>query len=208
MTIQYGLRRIIEIYSESVRFIFICRCRNKIINPLISRLFCIRIRAITLAEGKTILNDICSKENISITNEILEYIINENIIYNDMINIRNIINHLNMTYICEDDNYKYIKYDNEFNKELDNLILSLQTDNITYSLYNKIKTYIDKHMLLNTNYANIIKYILYKLLQCDYSNDIKFKLIELMSDSKIYLCNKTTLFLENILFTVIKIIRE
>jgi len=206
-SIQLALRRTIELYSETARYIFICKYKNKIIEPIVSRLFCLRVRGITKDEGLTVLKDICESEKIDITDDILNDIVNRNTKYNYKISIRDIVNDLNLSYIVTSDGFKYEKHINDFNEELDKLITSLKKDKLTDRFYQRIKDYIDKHMLGETSYTDIIKYTLYKLLEDDYTNEIKYKLIDLISTSKIYMCNKPTLYLEYIMFSIVKIIR-
>jgi hypothetical protein len=45
---QYALRRIIDDYSHSTRFIIICNYLNKLINPIISRFRCFQFKQISL----------------------------------------------------------------------------------------------------------------------------------------------------------------
>ena len=206
-TIQLALRRTIELYSNTARYIFICRHKNKIIEPLISRLFCLRVRGIIKEEAQFILKDICNKENISTTDKILDDIINNSIKYNNIINIRDVICNLNLSFIFIDDKFKYINYTDEFKMELNKIIKALEKDKLTDIFFEKIKDYIDRHMLIDTSYTDIIKYILFQLLEKDYSNEIKFQLLELICQSKIYMCNKPTLCLEHIMFSIVKIIR-
>ena len=207
-SIQLALRRIIELYSETARYIFICCCKNKIIQPIISRLFCIRVRGITKQETKHVLTSICNNETISTTDEILDGIITRNTKYNYKTNIRDCICELNISYIVEENTFKYVKHQNEYEIELDIIINSLEKDKITNKFYKKVKDYIDKQMLSEITYTDIIKYTLYKLLSRTYSDEIKFKLIDLISSSKIYMCNKPTLYLEYIMFSIVKLIRN
>tara|TARA_B110000971_G_C20038534_1_gene516017 strand:- start:31 stop:1041 length:1011 start_codon:yes stop_codon:yes gene_type:complete len=206
-SIQLALRRIIEIYSSTARFIFVCKFKNKIIEPILSRLFCLRVRGIVKEEAQTILVNICFNEKIETTDEILNDIIWRNTKYNYKISIRDIVNDLNLSYIVTPDGFKYEKHINDFNEELDNLILSIKKDKLTDRFYQRIKDYIDKHMLSETSYTDILKYTLYKLLEGDFPDETKYKLIDLISTSKIYMCNKPTLYLEYIMFSIVKIIR-
>lgn len=206
-SIQLALRRTIELYSTTARYIFICRYKNKIIGPILSRLFCLRVRGITKEEARYVLKDICQKENIESEDSIIDKIIERNTKYNYIINIRDIICELNISYIIDNGSYKYIEHSNEFKTDLDKLINYLTKDNLTNRFYQRVKDYIDKQMLMETSYTDIIKYTLYSLLDGNYTDEIKFRLIELISSSKIYLCNKPTLYLEYIMFSIVKIIR-
>ena len=207
-SIQLALRRILEVYSETARYLFVCKFKNKMIEPIISRLFCLRVRGITRDEGVTILRNICCHEKIETTDDILTNIIDRNTKYNYRTSIQDIVNDLNLSYIVTDEGaFKYEKHVDEFGGELDKIIMSLKKDKLTDRFYQQIKDYIDKHMLGETSYTDIIKYILYSLTTCDYPDEVKFKLIDLMGTSTIYMCNKPTLYLEYIMFSIVKIIR-
>jgi replication factor C small subunit len=66
---QYALRRIIDDYSHSTRFIIICNYLNKLINPIISRFRSFQFKQISLESANIILNKIIRKEKIVITDE-------------------------------------------------------------------------------------------------------------------------------------------
>ena len=88
---------------------------------------------------------------------------------------------------------KYKKIDNEFINELDILINIIKNDKVDVKCYTKIKDYKNKHFLANTCPMKILKYILYRLLQEEYSNEVKYELINIVSQSKIYIGNKPIL---------------
>jgi replication factor C small subunit len=66
---QYALRRIIDDYSHSTRFIIICNYLNKLINPIISRFRCFQFKQISLDSANIILEKIIKKEKLIITTE-------------------------------------------------------------------------------------------------------------------------------------------
>lgn len=66
---QYALRRIIDDYSHSTRFIIICNYLNKLINPIISRFRSFQFKQISLDSANIILQKIIKKEKIVITTE-------------------------------------------------------------------------------------------------------------------------------------------
>ncbi|CRG98670.1 replication factor C subunit 2, putative [Plasmodium relictum] len=72
---QSALRRIIEIYSNVTRFILICNYIHKISDPIFSRCSCYRFQAIPINIKKEKLLYICKSENINITDDALEKII-------------------------------------------------------------------------------------------------------------------------------------
>ena len=66
---QYALRRIIDDYSHSTRFIIICNYLNKLINPIISRFRTFQFKQISLQSANVILQKIIKKEKLIITDE-------------------------------------------------------------------------------------------------------------------------------------------
>jgi DNA polymerase III delta prime subunit len=71
---QYALRRIIDDYSHSTRFIIICNYLNKLINPIISRFRSFQFKQISLDSANLILQKIIKKEKIDITKEQIDKI--------------------------------------------------------------------------------------------------------------------------------------
>lgn len=71
---QYALRRIIDDYSHSTRFIIICNYLNKLINPIISRFRAFQFKQISLESANIILQKIIKKEKIIVTKEQIEKI--------------------------------------------------------------------------------------------------------------------------------------
>lgn len=92
---QQALRRIIENYSKSTRFIFICNELNKIIEPIQSRCTMLEFKEINNLDLTKMLQGICLNENINYTKSGLELI--SQISYGDM---RQAIGNLQNTYYC------------------------------------------------------------------------------------------------------------
>jgi len=63
---QFALRRIIEKYTDSTRFILICNYVTKIIPPLASRCMKLRFQSISTESLDFIARKICEKENIKL----------------------------------------------------------------------------------------------------------------------------------------------
>jgi len=66
---QFALRRIIEKYTDSTRFILICNYVTKIIPPLASRCMKLRFQSITTDSLNLIVQKICEKENINMSSD-------------------------------------------------------------------------------------------------------------------------------------------
>jgi len=66
---QYALRRIIDDFSHSTRFIIICNYLNKLINPIISRFRTFQFKQISLNSANIILQKIIKKEKLIVTTE-------------------------------------------------------------------------------------------------------------------------------------------
>jgi replication factor C small subunit len=66
---QYALRRIIDDFSHSTRFIIICNYLNKLINPIISRFRTFQFKQISLSSANIILQKIIKKEKLVVSNE-------------------------------------------------------------------------------------------------------------------------------------------
>lgn len=71
---QTALRRIMEIYSRTSRFILICNYLNRIISPIQSRCAIFRFRRIPKELAIEHLKKICEKENVNCSTDVLEKI--------------------------------------------------------------------------------------------------------------------------------------
>lgn len=69
---QFALRRIIELFTHSTRFILICNYVTKIIEPLTSRCSKFRFQTISTVSINEIINNISTKENIIINNDAID----------------------------------------------------------------------------------------------------------------------------------------
>lgn len=63
---QFALRRVIENYSDTTRFIMICNYVGKIIKPITSRTMKIRYKAITLPVMESMIGNIIRKEKLTV----------------------------------------------------------------------------------------------------------------------------------------------
>ena len=92
---QQALRRIIENFSKTTRFIFVCNELNKIIEPIQSRSTMLEFKELKKNDLFRMLEKICISENINYTKSGLELI--SQISYGDM---RHAIGNLQNTYYC------------------------------------------------------------------------------------------------------------
>ncbi|CDH52457.1 activator 1 37 kda subunit [Lichtheimia corymbifera JMRC:FSU:9682] len=90
---QQALRRTMEIYSNTTRFVFACNQSNKIIEPIQSRCAILRYNKLTDAEVLSRLQDICKRENVDVTNDGMEALI-----FTADGDMRQAINNLQSTY--------------------------------------------------------------------------------------------------------------
>ncbi len=66
---QQALRRTMETYSNTCRFILSCNYSSKIIDPIQSRCSVFRFKPLTFENMKEIIHDISEKENLKVTEE-------------------------------------------------------------------------------------------------------------------------------------------
>jgi replication factor C subunit 2/4 len=69
---QFALRRIIELFTHSTRFILICNYVTKIIEPLTSRCAKFRFQSISSISINEIINYISKKENLEIDDNVIQ----------------------------------------------------------------------------------------------------------------------------------------
>ena len=175
---QFALRRIMEEYSKLTRFCIICNYHNKIIDPINSRCALFRFKPIKEKEIFDKLKDICTKENLTLTDDFLNQIIKfsrgdlrkainflqkcqnqyGNILKQDILNeISGIIPIDNFNQLIDG-----IIYENS--KVIDKVIMDLVNDG--YSLVNQI-IFFDNY-IKNSNFLSNIKSLLsLKLTEID-----------------------------------------
>jgi len=71
---QFALRRIIEKYSATTRFILTCNYISKIVSPILSRCIGFQFRALDINAAFNILNEIITKEDIKIKKDAVKEI--------------------------------------------------------------------------------------------------------------------------------------
>ena len=171
---QASLRRTMEKYSDTCKFIFICDQLSKIIEPLRSR--CILLRTPLTSNEKLveIILTIAYKENIEITMKDLQFIIN---------NSENKITHA--IWLLELKKYG-IKYKKNWTILLDNIVIMiLNSHNYNnhkfYSCIKKIRDIFYNLFITNIPIQVIIKTLMIKLLQNVELLELKINIIEITS---------------------------
>lgn len=95
---QFALRRVLEDYAKTTRFILSCNYLNKIIQPLISRCSVLNFQDFSDELLLNFINEISIKESLTITNPL-------NILNKCDRNLRKIINYLQSGYYKVDENH-------------------------------------------------------------------------------------------------------
>jgi len=72
---QHALRRTMEMYSDTCRFVLACNYSSKIIEPIQSRCAVFRFKRLSEEGVRKVLNGICDEENLDLTDGGMEAII-------------------------------------------------------------------------------------------------------------------------------------
>jgi replication factor C subunit 3/5 len=171
---QASLRRTMEKYSDTCKFILISDMLSKIIEPIRSR--CLMIR-VPLPSNEQILETllyVCEKENITIEYNKLNEIIKKS---------DNKVN--NALWLLEMHRYN-IMYDNNWMNVINEIVEMIIDPDITNNkkLYNTIKKIRDKYYILfitNISTQIIIRNIMVKLLESTNNLEMKYKIIDITS---------------------------
>jgi replication factor C subunit 3/5 len=200
---QTSLRRTMEKYSKSCKFIFISNQLSKIIEPLKSRCLSIRVPLPTDAEIINVVLKISIKENINITFKDIQIILK-----NCDSNINKAIWYLE---------YKKLGLENK-NNNWENLI-----DEISILLTNKIKKNSDINNIIvkcrkifyilyitNIDLNLVISKLMEKLIELVDDNRVKYEIISLTSQYQFRMINGTRqiIHLEAYILNIVKIIYE
>jgi len=171
---QAALRRTMEKYSNTCKFILINDQLSNIIEPLRSRCLLIRIPLMKNPDILKIILNICYKESINIDINTLS-----NILFNSHNKINRAIWLLNL--------YKYnISYKDNWEIIIDNIIINITNPNnyTVKKLLQIIKHIRDQFYILfitNISTLKIIKNIMNKLLKTTTNIKLKYNIIELTS---------------------------
>jgi len=163
---QTSLRRTMELYSDTCRFIMWSRSLSKVIDPLRSRCYCFRLKSPTQADLMEILLRISSKENIMM--KLDDY---DDIISRSDSNIKTALWLLELK-----------KFNESFKTSYDEIIDTIIDYIVSHNLNNlqHIRLLLYKIMITNISGTQIIKDLVKKLLERkDISFDCKVEIPEL-----------------------------
>ncbi len=133
---QFALRRIMEQYSKITRFCIICNYHHKIIEPIISRCSLFRFKPINNEDIINKLINICYKENINYTQDMLNKIINLS-----RGDLRKAINLLQKCY-----NIYGNSFNNELLEEISGIIPTDKFNLLMENIFNKNMTFVDSYI--------------------------------------------------------------
>ena len=171
---QASLRRTMEKYANTCKFIFISDQLSKIIEPIRSRCLLIRIPLPDKYKIMSTLMTISSKENIKLNPN--DYI--------DIINISE--NKMNIAIWLLEMKQNNLSYNKDWKKLLDKII-ELITDYENYDqkkmliVLNKIKNYFYLIFITNISSQEVIRKLMYKLLKTQTDIKLKLRIIEITS---------------------------
>tara|TARA_Y100000780_G_scaffold230794_1_gene253836 strand:+ start:8307 stop:9422 length:1116 start_codon:yes stop_codon:yes gene_type:complete len=161
---QTSLRRTMEKYSGTCRFIMWCRSLSKVIDPLISRCLSFRIASPTDSEVLEYILKICYKEKINISFEKIQKIIETS-----DCNIKKILWRLEL--------YKNgFDYETSYEETIKLICRYLLIGKVEAFL--SIRDLLYRVMITNIDGTNIIRNIVEELIKTDTIDDVsKFKII-------------------------------
>jgi replication factor C subunit 3/5 len=171
---QTSLRRTLDKYSGTGRFIMWCKSLSKVLEPLKSRCICIRIPSPTYEELFKLAHKVASNEKIYLS--LNDY---NNIITNSNGSIRKLLWKLNLIKTNNNDT----QFDNPIDETIDQivkLIIKCDLDEI-----NNIRNLIYNLIITNIEPVNIFRYIFKHLLN-QLSNIDEQKTIQIINLASIY----------------------
>ena len=181
---QASLRRTMEKYSNTCKFILISDQLSKIIEPLRSRCLLVRIELPTREQMLNTILHISSRENIDLSFSKIKEIINKS---------DNKINHA--IWLLEMEKYK-IKYDNNWMLIIDSIvdkIINIKINN-NKKLYNTLKEIREQFYILfitNIQTQMIICEMMKKILKLINNIHLKYKIIDITSKNEELLTHGT-----------------
>ena len=180
---QASLRRTMEKYANTCKFIFISNQLSKIIEPLKSRCLMIRVPLPNKCQIFNIITQISHIENIDIS--IKDF---KNILENCDNNINKIIWYLELkkNNISDFSDWKVTV------EKISNLILqNIKNSNDLVNIIKKCREYIYILFITNLNLKIIIRHIMEKIIKNIDDNKIKYKIINITSNFEYRMNNGT-----------------
>ncbi len=166
---QTSLRRTMEKYSGTCRFIMWCKSLSKVIDPLKSRCMCIRIGAPSNSELLKLALHISAKENISLTLDNYTKLLN-----NSNGSVRKLLWKLSLIKAGQKDrvNTKFETPIDETIEQITDLILKCDLNNI-----NSIRSHVYNLIITNIDPVFIMRRIFISLYNRNIPEHIKYKII-------------------------------
>lgn len=171
---QASLRRTMEKYANTCKFIFISNQLSKIIEPLKSRCLLVRVPLPTNTQILKILLYVSMKEDINLSLKEINTIIGKcnnninNAIWLLEFKKHNVVNDYDWTFIIDNIVDLIIDKSNYTTSKMSNLIKKIRE--LFYTLF-----------ITNIEFTTIIRKIMIKLLEKDFALEIKTNIIEITS---------------------------
>ena len=200
---QASLRRTMEKYSESCKFIFISNNLSKIIEPLRSRCLQVRVPKISNINSINIILSIAKQENINI----------------NLIDIKKILKRSNkniylIIWLLELKKNN-IPYKNNWHKIIKNIVNLVfdkknKTDQGIKNCISKFREYFYILYITNIKFDIIINELLENILVLLHDNKLKYKFIKLVSNTEIRILKGTRylIHLENFILKLVKLLND
>jgi replication factor C subunit 3/5 len=168
---QFALRRIIEKYSNTTRFCFICNYLNKIIPAIKSRCTLFRFNPIDNISSNKLINKIIKKENIKCNKDIID-----NILWLNQGDFRKNLNLIQAISLTPNINKNYQNFGIISKNSIINLINSLYTQSFNHN-YHLINQLIFD---FGIDFDNMLKLIIFQMIELNQLNtDIIIQLADL-----------------------------
>jgi replication factor C subunit 3/5 len=195
---QASLRRTMEKYANTCKFILISNQLSKIIEPLKSRCLMVRVPLPNKYQIFNMILKISHLENIDINIGDFNQIIN-----NCDNNINKIIWYLELK---KNNLFNFKDWKIIVEKIVDLILSDIKTSKDLNNIIKKCREYIYILFITNLNLKNVIKHIMKKLIQNIDNNNIKYNVINITSDFELRM-NKGTRLIIHLEAYIMKILQ-